>query len=124
MPKSNKLFLTQDGRPLNKNRVETIIKRYGLKAGIQGVRVSPHTFRHTGAVMFLRNGGDLFTLKRITGHTDLKSLQTYLNLSQSDISRVHADASPVDNLGITPKTHRKKKTRVPVKFPHYQYKCK
>ena len=94
------LFLTADGRPMTKNRVEAILSIYGKKAGIKGVRVSPHTFRHTGAVAFLRNGGDLFSLQRIMGHSSLEVLRGYVNLSQGDLSRVHETASPLDNLGL------------------------
>jgi len=94
------LFLTADGRPLTKNRVEAIIKYYGRKAGIVGVRVSPHTFRHTGAVNFLRNDGDIFTLQRIMGHASLEVLRGYINLSQCDVNTVHSKASPLDNLGL------------------------
>jgi integrase/recombinase XerD len=100
LPNQNRLFLTADGRPLTKNRVEAILKHYGTRAGIVGVRVSPHTLRHTGAVMFLRNGGDVFTLQKIMGHSSLETLKAYINLSQGDISRVHARASPVDNLAL------------------------
>lgn len=100
LPRQDMLFLTADGRPLTKNRVETILKIYGKRTGIKGVRISPHTFRHTGAVAFLRNGGDLFTLQRIMGHSSLEVLRGYVNLSQSDLRRVHESASPLDNLGI------------------------
>jgi len=100
VPPQDMLFLTADGRPMTKNRVEAILKAYGKKAGIKGVRVSPHTFRHTGAVAFLRNGGDLFTLQRIMGHASLEVLRGYVNLSQGDLNRIHARASPLDNLGL------------------------
>jgi integrase/recombinase XerD len=101
VPRNDMLFLTADGRPMIKNRVETIINRYGQRAGIKGVRVSPHTFRHTGAVAFLRNGGDLFTLQRIMGHSSLEVLRGYINLGQMDVNRIHEAASPLDNLGLT-----------------------
>jgi len=107
IPRQDMVFLTADGRPMTKNRIETILKAYGQKAGIKGVRVSPHTFRHTGAVEFLRNGGDLFTLQRIMGHSSLQVLRGYVNLNQGDLARAHEMASPLDNLGITaPKTRR------------------
>jgi site-specific recombinase XerD len=100
LPRQDMLFLTADGRPMTKNRIEAIIKAYGKKARIKGVRVSPHTFRHTGAVAFLRNGGDLFSLQRIMGHSSLEVLRGYVNLSQGDLNRVQAKASPLDNLGL------------------------
>lgn len=99
-PRYDHVFLTRDGRPLSKDRLEAIVERYGKKAGIVGVRVSPHTFRHTMAVTFLRNGGDVFSLQRITGHSQLDVLRGYVNLAQSDISRVHQRNSPADNLEL------------------------
>lgn len=113
-PRQDMLFLNADGRPMTKNRIEAILKGYGKKAGIRGVRVSPHTFRHTGAVAFLRNGGDLFSLQRIMGHSTLEVLRGYVNLNQGDLNRVHGKASPLDNLGLPiPRVRRVTKQAVP-----------
>jgi len=100
LPKYNLVFLTRDGYPLTKNRVERAMKRYGRKANIVGVRCSPHTLRHTGCLLWLRCGGDIFTLQRLTGHGSLEVLKGYLNLAQSDIVAGHQRYSPIDNLGI------------------------
>ena len=97
-PRYDQVFLTREGRPLTKDRLEAVVERYGKKAAITGVRVSPHTFRHTMAVTFLRNGGDVFSLQRILGHSQLEVLRGYVNFAQSDISRVHRRNSPADNL--------------------------
>lgn len=101
IPRYDQVFLTHEGYPLSKDRLEAIVERYGKKAEIIGVRVSPHTFRHTMAVTFLRNGGDVFSLQRILGHSSLEVLRGYVNLAQSDVSRVHQRNSPADNLGFT-----------------------
>jgi site-specific recombinase XerD len=100
LPKYNLVFLTRDGYPLTKNRVEQAMKRYGHKANIVGVRCSPHTLRHTGCLLWLRHGGDIFTLQQLTGHSSLEVLKGYLNLAQSDIVVGHQRYSPIDNLGI------------------------
>jgi len=106
-PRYDQVFLTRDGHPLTKDRLEAIVERYGKKAGITGVRISPHTFRHTMAVTFLRNGGDVFSLQRILGHSQLEVLRGYVNLAQSDISRMHRRNSPADNLEFKlAKSHR------------------
>jgi len=110
-PRYDQVFLTRDGYPLTKDRVEAVVERYGRKARITGVRVSPHTFRHTMAVMFLRNGGDVFTLQRILGHSQLEVVRGYVNLAQSDISRVHQKNSPVDNLDLKRTSGRNKTIR-------------
>ena len=40
-------------------------------SGIEGVRASPHTLRHSFAVHYLRNGGNLEFLRRILGHSSI-----------------------------------------------------
>jgi site-specific recombinase XerD len=93
-------FLTRDGWPLTKNRVETIIKNLGKKAKLQGVRCSPHTFRHTFCIQFLRNGANLFSLQQMTGHSSLEVLRGYVALAQSDLNIAHQKFSPVDNMNL------------------------
>lgn len=102
-------FITQDGWPLTKNRVETIIKDLGKKAGLQGVRCSPHTFRHTFCIESLRNGANLFSLQQMTGHSSLEVLRGYVALAESDIKIAHQKFSPADNLNLKMPCLRKKK---------------
>lgn len=93
-------FLTGDGWPLSKNRVETIIKNLGKKIGLQGVRCSPHTFRHTFCIQFLRNGANLFSLQQMTGHSSLEVLRGYVALAESDLIAAHHKFSPADNMNL------------------------
>jgi site-specific recombinase XerD len=58
-------------------------------------RCSPHTFRHTFAISFLRAGGNVFTLKEMLGHTSLAMTNRYVAIAQADISKQHAQFSPV-----------------------------
>jgi len=102
----NVFFLTQDGKPLTKDRVEKIMAYYGRKAGLKGVRCSPHTLRHTAAVKFLRNGGDVFSLQRMLGHASLEMTRRYCELADMDVKRAHMTASPVDNLNFVLRRRR------------------
>lgn len=99
-PRCDLVFLTKDGSPLTKNRIQKMMTKYGSRAGIDGVRCSPHTLRHTGAVMFLRNGGDVFNLQRLLGHSSLEMTRHYCELADIDVKRAHLIASPVDNLNL------------------------
>ncbi len=83
-PNGDPLFLTREGKPLTKDRVEKIMTYYGKKAGLKGVRCSPHTLRHTAAVRFLRNGGDVFSLQRMLGHASLEMTRRYCELADID----------------------------------------
>ena len=84
------------GQRLTTNGVHNLVSRAGARSGITGVRCSPHTCRHTFAVSFLRNGGNIFELQMIMGHEDLTVLRRYVALAQADVEDAHRRASPVD----------------------------
>jgi len=73
-------FITRDGGRLCHKTIQEKIAEYGALAGITGVRCSPHTFRHTFAKNYLMNGGDVFTLKDILGHSSLDMTYRYARL--------------------------------------------
>jgi len=82
--------------PMNRYSVHKLIKRLGKRAGVVP-DAHPHRFRHTFAINFLRNEGDVFSLKALLGHESLKTVQQYLAIAQVDTERAHQRASPVDN---------------------------
>jgi site-specific recombinase XerD len=91
---------TQAGAGLTCSGIYRIIRRAGKTAGIKGVRVSPHTCRHTFAISFLRNGGDLFELQGLMGHEDVTVLRRYVKYAQQDLAEAHRQASPVDRMRL------------------------
>ena len=56
------MFLGSEGDPLNRDAccLKPLI-RLGAKAGVRDCH--PHRFRHTFAINFLRNGGNVFQLQ-------------------------------------------------------------
>lgn len=95
-PNIGDLFLRSNGTTLSSDWVYRLVRQYGQKAGIEGVRCSPHTFRHTFSKKFLTNGGDLFTLQKILGHSSLAVVRMYVELTSEDVQIQHRRYSPVD----------------------------
>jgi len=92
------LLLGRDGRPLTARAVYQAMRRLARAVGVAGVRVSPHTCRHTFAIGFLRNGGSVLALQRILGHRDLAMVRRYAELTDADVVAAHGAASPLDRL--------------------------
>ena len=91
------LLVTDEGKPLSKGGIRTLIRRLGKRAGLKG-RVYPHKLRHTAAREFWRNGGDVFSLQEILGHETLEMTRRYVYLDLDDLKTNFASASPMDNL--------------------------
>jgi integrase/recombinase XerD len=90
-------FLTHDGYPLTPSRIQKILERIGKKAGITQ-RLSPHKLRHSYATLSPRYGANLEILRRSLGHTDIKTTEVYLSLTDTDIQVAHKQFSPIKNL--------------------------
>ncbi len=89
---------THAAEPMTRNGLFQLVQRLGVAAGIKGTRCSPHTFRHSFAVTFLRHGGNTFSLKGMLGHSALYMTNRYVALAQADIENQHRQFSPADSL--------------------------
>jgi len=59
-------------------------------------RVHIHLTRHTFACHFIKNGGSIYTLCRLLGHSSVSTTQTYIRgLGVEDFKEEHARMSPL-----------------------------
>ena len=93
---TDRFFLTVDGRPLDPKRVQKLITEAGDLAGLR--RCHPHKLRHTSSVVYLRNGGDPFSLQKKLGHTSLAMTRHYANLADADVRSQHLKFGVADRL--------------------------
>jgi len=92
------LFESAIGTTMTRHALRLMSYRIARRAGV--VKAHPHRFRHTFAVTFLRNGGNIYALQKILGHSTLTMVMRYLSIAQNDIDDEHKKASPVSNWGL------------------------
>jgi integrase/recombinase XerD len=90
------LFATETNHHIDRHNLANMLEALAARAGIQGT-INPHRFRHTFAINYLRNGGDIYTLRSILGHEALEMCLRYLAIAQGDIDAAHRRASPVEH---------------------------
>lgn len=94
-------YLTDvSGRPfgLTRSALTHHLGKIGRRAGVADVHA--HRFRHTFAIMYLRNGGDPYTLQEILGHSTMEMVRKYLYIAEVDVENAHRKASPIDNMRL------------------------
>jgi site-specific recombinase XerD len=92
----DQLILNLDGSPMTYNNLAHTIKGIGKSVGVP--RLHAHLLRHTFAVNYLVNGGDVMTLQRMLGHTSLDVTKTYMHLAEAHVQVQHHRFSPIEHL--------------------------
>lgn len=62
-----------------------MLYEYNKRRGIETTGI--HRYRHTFAKQWILNGGNVVTLSRLLGHSNLSITQNYINLLVSDLSK-------------------------------------
>jgi len=92
-------FQNQDGGKLAIRTIQENISEYGKQANIDPrIRVSAHTFRHTYAINYLKNGGSTASLREQLGHRTIETVEKYLYWSNDDKLEEFNKYNPLDNM--------------------------
>jgi len=102
------LFITTLATRLTKRQAHMRLSLWAKKAGIEGVRVSPHSLRFTFVRKWLQSGGDSIVLQRILGHQTAQMTSYYARLFATDLKDAHKRHSPIDALAPTLKLPRQR----------------
>ena len=92
------LFATRSGRRFDRTNLYHMVQAIAQRAGVTHANL--HRFRHTYAINFLRNGGNLLELQKLLGHERIDTLQIYVALAQTDLANAQRTASPADHWGL------------------------
>jgi len=106
------VFPGDRGGRLSKRTVQDNVRGYGERAGIEGVRCSPHTLRHSYAVALWLQCHDLETVRRALRHADIRQTQRYLeSLGANDVIDWVRDLSPLQTMELPPLRGRRIRRR-------------
>jgi site-specific recombinase XerD len=85
------LFISNGGKRLTPNGLRMVFKRLPQ---FDGVKLTPHTLRHSFAVNALLAGMDQISLSHILGHTSLDMTRRYVQLAPGERQNQHAKFTP------------------------------
>lgn len=90
---TNRLLITEKGRPVSDGMVYKIVERY-MSPISRAERTSPHVFRHTFATHMLNEGADINAIKELLGHSSLNSTEIYTHVSREHLKETYKHAHP------------------------------
>lgn len=77
------LFCTVYGKILNRKTIYHSLAEYSHNRGV--IKTGIHRFRHTFAKKWISAGGNVVTLSKILGHSNLAITENYINMLNSDL---------------------------------------
>jgi integrase len=80
-----RIFPPKQGATSGRQRLEGSFEDLLERAGIRDFRF--HDLRHTFASWYMMNGGDLYELAKILGHSNIKMTERYAKLGRQHIAR-------------------------------------
>ena len=93
---TQQLFVNgRDGGPLSRSGFFRILDAYGRQLGI---KIHPHTLRHSAATHMLANGADLRVIQEFLGHSDISTTQIYTELERSELKGIYNRYHPRSGL--------------------------
>ena len=92
-PPSVYLICKSDGSQLTADTVKDLFRKLKKSTGIP--RLYPHLLRHSFATRYLENGGNIYNLQAILGHSSLEMVKRYLHMGAHAVCKTFDNYSPV-----------------------------
>ena len=89
----DRIFPPRPGASGDRQRVEGSFDDLLERASIEDFRF--HDLRHTFASWYMMNGGDLYELAKILGHSNIKMTERYAKLARQHIARTGSTAREI-----------------------------
>jgi integrase/recombinase XerD len=85
------LFLNVRGGRLTRQAVFGMVRTYGERVGL---RLHPHTLRHSFATHMLQGGADIRSLQEMLGHADISTTQVYTHVDREHVREEYLTTHP------------------------------
>jgi len=85
---------TYDGGKISSDQVIRDFQRCYKSAGLECKGI--HSWRHTFATNFIKNGGNAFTLQRIMGHSTMDMTKRYVSMENKTLKDHHRRVGSID----------------------------
>lgn len=92
-PHMGRLFLSRNGRPLERTAVWVIVNRWAKRVGLAGIH--PHMLRHSFATHLMTGGADLRVVQEMLGHASIATTEIYTHLDGDRLQEVVAKHLPL-----------------------------
>jgi len=89
------LFNGQFSIQYSQRSVNMFVKDYAEKAGIKNKRIYAHLFRHCSFTHLVESGVDINIIKRLAGHSSVKTTNTYCHTSHNYISKIQSPLTAI-----------------------------
>lgn len=100
------LFVSRNGNRISNRMVQTMIKSFIEKSGLDAEKYSTHKLRHTAATLMYQNGVDVRVLQEVLGHANLGTTQIYTHIGDTQVEDA-IESNPLDSVKI--KKHKQTK---------------
>lgn len=90
------LFLSKEGRKISRADINSTIKKYAQKIGIQK-RAYPHLFRISSITHMAEKGLNLEEIRRQSRHKRYDTLQSYVQMSDQHVKEAYMKAMSLDS---------------------------
>lgn len=90
------LFCNSVGRRGDKRTYQQHVADYNKARGVS--KTSIHLFRHTFATLYMRNGGDIYRLCQLLGHSNLGITEHYIHSLPIDVVPEYDSSNPLEQL--------------------------
>lgn len=85
------------GEGVTESTIKNMFRKLKVRSGVS--RLYPHLLRHTFGTRYIENGGNMFALQLLLGHTSLTMVKRYVHLANSRVRQEFVNFSPLDRLG-------------------------